>query len=199
MKQQVNLLTDDLKPKRDPLSLGQLLSLWGAFAAVLVVFSGWGGASLWQLADEEAEKREQWRLLQKTNEQLKSSTSETADPTLEAEVTALKSNRADQERLMAALMHYHTDQAHGFSHYLNDLAEHQVDGMWLSRITLSDGGGRIQLQGVTLDPQHLPLFLRELSKGEAFNGHRFDELTLEETDDGLLEFDLVGPDLEEDA
>lgn len=199
MKQQVNLLTDDLKPKRETLSLGQLFGLWAGFSVVLAVVSGWGGASLWQLTDEEAEKREQWRLLRQTNEQLKASYSENADPRLAAEVSELKADRAEQEQLIAALMHYRTDQAHGFSSYLDDLADHQVDGMWLSRITLMDGGERIQLQGVTLDPVHLPAFLQELSKGESFSGHRFDEFKLEETEDGLLEFDILGPEPEEDA
>jgi len=41
--QQVNLLTEDLKPHVEPLTLGQLAVGWSAVAGLLLLVSAWQG------------------------------------------------------------------------------------------------------------------------------------------------------------
>ena len=194
MKQQVNLLTNDLKPRSEPLTLSQLLAGWGVLGVGLLLLSSWSGVDLWQLASKETETLEQVQLLKETNQRLKASYSTEPDAALAAEVDRLRTEQLERERLMALLEEYQVEQAEGFSGYLDDLATCQVDGMWLSSIGLATGGRWIQLRGLTTDPARVPEFLLRLSEGKSFDGHRFDAFELKETESGLIEFDIVGPE-----
>jgi len=193
MIQQINLLTDDLRRKREPLTFTQLMMIWGVFGGFLVLFSGWDGVGLWQLTSEHERTEEQRRMLSEANDALKSEFGGATYESLKEEVEALRARQAEQQQLMSLLLGYQSEQDDGFSFYLGDLAEQAVDGMWLSQISLLEGGSRIQLKGVTTNPVNLPVFLKRLSQGQSFKGHRFDEFEIKEADDGLLEFDITGP------
>lgn len=194
MKQQINLLTDELKPRREPFTVNQLLAAWGGFAVVLLAISAWSGADYWQLSRKEAETTEQWRLLKETNERLRASYSQVPDAALEAKVAALRLEQYERQQLMRLLADYQNEQVTGFSGYLDDLANLGVDGMWLSEISLQTGGRWIKLKGMTTDPAHVPEFLRELSETRSFDGHQFDGFELKEAESGLIEFDIAGPE-----
>lgn len=194
MKQQVNLLSADLLPRRHPLDFGQLLLGWGVFGLLLVLFSGWEGIGIWRMASQLTETQAQWELLEASNEQLKQEQDSRTDSRLLQEVELLRIERAEQEQLVLLLKDYQSGRANGFSGFLDDLADHQVRGMWLSQIRLDQGGRRIQLKGLTTDPGHVPLFLAALSEGPSFAGHRFDGFELQEIESGLLEFVINGPE-----
>lgn len=193
MMQQVNLLVDELKPTKEALTFRQLMMVWGAFGLLLVLLSGWQGLDLWQLSSQKQENEAQVRSLQQANQQLKASISTEPDPELKAEVESLRQMQEHQELLVNAVAGYESASEQGFSPYLTDLARHHVQGMWLSQISLRDGGARIHLTGETVDPVYVPAFLKQLSRGESFKGHRFDGFELEEQESGLLRFDINGP------
>lgn len=194
MMQQVNLLSAELMPKRESLTFQQLLLFWGVFAGLLVIVSAWNGYETWRLATTQQSTAEQGRALLAANEQLKASFSSTPDPELEARVNELRMEQAERAALMTLLADYHSAQAVGFSGYLADLSTHSVEGMWLSEISLNAGGRWIALKGKTTDPARVPEFLRRLSDGRSFDGHLFDGFELKETDSGLLEFAIEGPE-----
>ena len=193
MMQQVNLLTDELRPRREPLTLNQLFMLWVGFAVILLLVSSWSGVDTWQLATKEDETREQWRLLKETNDRLRASYSATADPALEARVAALRLEQEEREQLVTMLADYHNQQALGFSGYLSDLSSHGVSDMWLSEIAFETGGQWIRLKGMTTDPARVPEFLHQLSEDSSFDGHLFDAFELKEAESGLIEFAIDGP------
>lgn len=194
MMQQVNLLSAELMPRRDPLTLNQLMMLWGVFAALLLAATAWSGFDAWRLSATQDATKEQWRLLRVANEQLRASFSSTPDPALEAKVAQLRIEQVERAALMSMLADYHSRQAQGFSGYLADLSAQSVEGMWLSEISLHSGGQWIALKGLTTDPARVPEFLRRLSDGASFDGHLFDGFELKETESGLLEFAIEGPE-----
>lgn len=193
MMQQVNLLVDELKPTKEALTFRQLMTVWSVFGLLLVLISGWQGLDLWRLNSEKLENEAQVKNVQQANEALKARISTEPDPELKAEVESLRQMQAHQELLVNAVAGYESASEQGFSPYLTDLARHHVKGMWLSQISLADGGARIQLKGETTDPVFVPAFLKQLSQGESFKGHRFDGFELEEQESGLLRFDIMGP------
>ena len=71
MKQQVNLLGAELKPKIQPMTIGQLLAAWVSLVGVLMLVSGGDTASLWQLAAKLEHTQSQWQTLHDANNQLK--------------------------------------------------------------------------------------------------------------------------------
>lgn len=193
MRQQVNLLADDLKPRRQPLSLGHLLAGWFAVVAVLGVVSAWQAVSAWQLAGDRAALQTQWQTLESGNSKLRGSLQREPEAGLVSEVETLRALFSNRAVLVEAVQGYEDASERGFSGYLTELAAQQMDGMALSHIELLDGGAHIALSGETEQPVNVPKFLQRLSAGERFHGHRFDEFRLEAQDSGLLRFAIVGP------
>ena len=193
MRQQVNLLAEELKPRTQPLTPVQLLTVWVALVGILMLVSGTDTLSLWQMTTQRDDASAQWETLRSVNSELKAGVS-AADPILQQEVDLLRKRRSDQRRLMDLLFGYQEKQSEGFSPYLSDLAEHRIDGMWLQQITLKQGGSQIHLNGRTLDPEVVPRFLKQLSLGDSFRGHRFQQFELKENEQGLLEFDISNPE-----
>jgi hypothetical protein len=192
MMQQVNLLTDELKPKRDPLTLQQLLSTWLALLGLLMLVSVWQGFGIWSLESAHAERQQALETLTADNDALRASVSTAPEPELIAEVAAMRERFSLQSLMVDAVTGYERGDA-GFSGYLTDLAVNHVDGMALQRIELADGGSRITLSGETEAPVNVPVFLKRLSDGDSFSGHRFDQLRLEAQESGLLRFRIMGP------
>lgn len=193
MNQQVDLLVPELRPKREHLTLRQLLAAWGGFAALLLVISSWEGIGAWQLAGEQAVMQAQWETLSSANEALRASVRSTAEPELVRQVEELRQRFENQALMVNAVEDYEQASDGGFSRYMRDLAARHVSGMALSHIELHDGGAHIQLSGETMTPVNVPVFLKRLSEGESFRGHRFDEFRLEVQENGLLRFDIIGP------
>ena len=193
MQQQINLLTDDLRRRKEPLTFNQLLVVWGVFGLLLGLLTTWDGISIWQLTSKHELSKEQTAMLTKANTALKAEFDVSTDPELQAAVDELRALRAEQRQLMNLLLGYQSDQQGGFSAYLDDLSRHALDGMWLSEIVLEAGGTRIALKGSTTDAILLPKFLQSLSEGSSFEGHLFDEFMVQEAKGGLLDFDIIGP------
>jgi len=194
--QEVDLLVGELRPKHEHLTLGQLAMVWGGFVVVLLLMSSWEGIKAWRLAAERAQMQEQYQALSRSNAALRSSVTTTPEPELITEVDELRERFQNQALLVNAVERYEHASAGGFSRYLHDLAAQHVDGMALLRIELRDGGEHILLSGETEAPVNVPLFLKRLSGGESFRGHRFDEFRLEAQQSGLLRFDITGPEPE---
>jgi len=193
MQQQINLLTDDLRRRQEPLTFRHLLVLWGAFGVCLALYTGWDGLSLWQLNSQHELNEEQAAMLARANDALRADFDGRLDPQLQAEVDDLRARQTEQQQLMSLLLGYQSHREEGFSVYLDDLADHTVDGMWLSQIMLEQGGARIHLKGMTTDAIHLPEFLQRLSQGSSFRGHLFDDFEIRQNESGVLEFDITGP------
>ena len=193
MLQQINLLSDDLRRRQEPLTFRHLLVLWGVFGFGLALHSGWDGVSLWQLSSQHELNEEQAAMLARANDTLRADFDGQLDPQLQAEVDELRARQTEQQQLMNLLLGYQSDREEGFSVYLDDLADHTVDGMWLSQIMFEEGGARIHLKGMTTDAIHLPKFLQRLSEGSSFRGHLFDDFEIRQNESGVLEFDITGP------
>lgn len=61
----------------------------------------------------------------------------------------------------------------GFAARLEALARAHVEGLWLLRVALSNGEGRISLQGATADPRYVPEFLAALRAEPGLGEVRF--------------------------
>lgn len=191
--QQVNLLADEFRPRIEPLTARQLLVAWGGLVAVLAVVSAWQGLHAWSLAATETKREGEWRAMTQANEQLRASVASEPEQELVSSVQALRDRYRSQTQMVEAVRGYERSGDGGFSGYLTDLAAQHVEGLALDRIELRQGGSHILLSGETLAPIHVPRFLKRLSDGGSFRGHRFDEFRLEAQDSGLLRFDIVGP------
>jgi len=90
MMQQVNLLTEDLRPHVEPLTLRQLAAGWGVVVGVLLLVSAWQGLELWQLAGERAECEAELAALARSNAGLEAEVRSDPEPELVQEVESLR-------------------------------------------------------------------------------------------------------------
>lgn len=193
MKQQVNLLAEEHRPRREYLAPGQVVPAWLALLALLAVISGWQQIASWRMADASQRIESEWRALVARADALRAARDIDPEPELVEEVETLRGLFYSQSLLIEAVRDYERSSEGGFSGYFRDLADGRIPGLALSRIELRDGGSHILLSGETEVPVNVPRFLKRLSGGPSFQGHRFDEFRVEAQASGLLRFDIVGP------
>ena len=103
------------------------------------------------------------------------------DPKLEAEVNRLAARRQEKVLLLKALTQDRVGNDGGFSSYLEGLARRHVDGVWLTKIELTDGGIHLGLDGLTGRPEYVPQLIQNLAQEPVFEGAQFDIFSLAKT------------------
>lgn len=113
------------------------------------------------------------------------------DQNLEAEVAELNKKERATRQLLEALDLQRIGNVGGFSSFMEGLARRQMKGLWLTRISLDEGGGKIGLQGQTSKPETVPQLIQRLGEEEAFTGTKFDIFNLTNASSGrLMAFDV---------
>ncbi|MFK7916069.1 MAG: PilN domain-containing protein [Pseudomonadales bacterium] len=192
--QNVNLLTPDLRPKREVLALRELLFGWAAFAGLLLLWSGWHGWDWWQLEQDRAALARDVQALQRANDELSLQASKQPEPALTSSVAQLRAARVEQQLLSELLATVATSD--GFSERLRDLAQFKQPGLWLDSFVFADGGNKVRLTGFSETADRVPQFLAGLSGGSGFSGYNFDGFELRDADNELLRFEVTGPELQ---
>ena len=86
---------------------------------------------------------------------------------------------ADSERVLAFLEGGAIGRRDGFSRHLAALARRELDGLWLTRITVTAPDSRVALTGRALRPDLVPAYLKALAGERAFSGMRFNQFLME--------------------
>ena len=165
-------------------------------AALVVMLLGYGYA--WQrteglhaeleaLAQQEAQALER---LEKLRPIIKSVTGEKSlTEQLEDALRTL-----DEKQTVLALINGTTlGDTQGFSRHLRALAKQNVDGLWLTQITLSGTGDKTSLQGRARQPELVPSYVKSLAGERPFAAQRFQQFQInrpEEVTDGTVEFSM---------
>ena len=90
---------------------------------------------------------------------------------LEAEI---RSRRALFEKLRSGAV----GSEQGFSPFLAALSRRTIPGVWLTGLTLADGGEDLYISGRVLEPELLPAYLRALNSEEVMRGRKVVSLRL---------------------
>lgn len=196
MTQQVNLLIDDLRPRRAILTALQALTGVGIVAVLLAAMSTyqWWGISV--AAGQRDALTRQLATLADANAKARASINLVEDSKLAAAVAELRAQLQSRALLTAALGGSTSARSGGFAEHLDELAASIQPGLWLTDVELTGGGSRIRLAGMTTDPVLVPRFLKSLGGGTQFVGHHFDAFELAAGDTGALQFTITGPDPE---
>ena len=100
-----------------------------------------------------------------------------ADKTVNVEVAQLEKRQQFLDGVLAALRDPQGGSS-GFSEQLIALSRQHQQGLWLTRIELSDGGRDMALTGKATDPALLPQYIQRLSMEPVFTGQAFKVLRL---------------------
>lgn len=115
------------------------------------------------------------------------------DPFLESELQRLQQSHRGLADNLALLRAHSMQQGAGFSPVFAGLARNTLDGIWLNKVGLADGGAGLWLRGQTSEPALVPRLLQTLAVEPAFQGRTFRKVTFERRTVGerpLVDFEL---------
>ena len=98
---------------------------------------------------------------------------------LEAEIARLQAELDGRKQIEALLAGNALGNTHGFSSYLEAFARRHVEGMWLTRVTIADGGNSLGLAGRTLSSELVPQYIEQLGEDNAMKGKAFNVMTMQ--------------------
>lgn len=183
--QQVNLYTQELRPRRETLQAAKVVPVL-VLAVVMVALSS--AFSYYQGSELQARQAG----LQQQNERLESSVAQLSaevsarrpDPALEAALERTASELVRRQRLLERVDNLVAGDSPGFSGQMSALARQVPEGLWLTGVTLEADPGRVTLSGGTRDASAVPALLENLGAEPSFAGRTFGSFELEQEEDG---------------
>jgi MSHA biogenesis protein MshI len=193
MIQQVNLYTDELRPRKETLQARMALSILALALVVIGVSAGVVRYQAWHLQAQVDTRQAQNDQLQRSVEQLTSEAeARQPDPDVEAALERVTSTLARRQRLLSHVEDLVTSEARGFSTQLSALARQVPQGLWLTHIRLDGHQGSVALAGGSQTGRLVPVYLERLSREPAFAGKTFGSFRLDREEDGRwIEFQVA--------
>jgi len=185
MIQQVNLYTDELRPRREKLQAGAALSVLALALVVVIVTAG-------VVRYQESRLQAQVEARQQQNEQLRQSVEQLTaeaearqpDPEVEAALERVTATLSRRQRLLERVERLAAGETTGFSAPLAALARQVPKGLWLTHIRLDGRQGDVGLAGMTEAGRLVPMYLEKLGDEPAFAGKTFGSFRLDRGEDG---------------
>lgn len=177
MSQEINLLNPALRPKRDWLSFRNVALAAGVAVlatAISIAFAHY------QLAVRESELAAVGVRLAQSRQAMQSMQGTLAgrksDTSLTQEVERLE-NSLRQRREVLKLAQGLAAESGSVAEVMRGLARQRLEGLWLVGFGIGPDG--FDLNGRTLDPSLLPVYIRRLNAEPAFRGRRFAALDMQ--------------------
>lgn len=177
MKHNINLYLDELKPKRDYLSLSVALFVWGS--AFLIMFV------LYFSAQQTAEKVSARQALLKqdvehkaimVNEFESALKNRQEDPKLILQAQSLKRQLLQKQITLSIAQQKIRDNSLGYASLMADLSQYHEPNIWLTKIKHQQND--IQLYGMSAKAESIPIWLQKIANSGYFKGRQFKNLSL---------------------
>ena len=191
--QQVNLYTQELRPKNVILPLAHIVTVVAVILFIQIVFTTYYQSGVVAIEDKLPSKQESVdESQQQTVEMEAKLNAMQKDPSLVALNQRLTKRLTARKQLISMLDSLSVGNQFPFSNLMTGLARHQVEFLWLTQIQFADGGHKVGLKGKTLKAESVPHYLQMLRDETLFLGRAFDlfQLTSDEKHEKLLHFTL---------
>ncbi len=191
--QQVNLYQDELKKPKLRYSALTLLQL---MLAVLLLMSLFTAYSWYQLQQNRQEFALQQQKQQQAMARLQKIQAELALRKKDARVAQLLKDKErelkNKQKVLNILSRDEFGNTRGFIGQMSGLARQRLEGLWLTRIRISNGGTDVALYGTTYRASLLPRYLQRLTAEKSFTGTEFESMLLarQEKKNNWLDFSL---------
>jgi hypothetical protein len=191
--QQVNLYTDEFRPKKVVLSLEQIILISVCMIVLVVITTLFLNASL--AKSEKRIQSEQIRI-EKLSSQLVVLEDKAKllrqDDSLMAANQRLSAKLAARRQMIEVLDRVVVKDDEGFSNILLSLARQKTEGLWLTSIHVGASGKNMKIEGTTLNANAVPAYLQNLRKEDGFVGRTFTLFNLDADPDkaNRLDFSL---------
>lgn len=186
--QQINLYQDQFKPQRE---IPWLLILITTFCLLFIVMAGvsWNQQRKLQRAEGRlhTEQMQVEKLRESTDLLLQQLSERSPSESLKSDLQLLRAQLVRRQPLQAALSQA-MDQENTIPQSLEAFAAKPLKQLWLHKITLSDSGQMIHLQGLAQHAENIPTMIEGFSSQDIFRQQQFSQLELERQPDGLYQF-----------
>lgn len=199
--QQVNLYQDELKKQKLNYSAAMTLQL---SAIILIVFSVVAGYSSIQLQQRKQALQEHQQLQKQAMADLQKIQQELSlrkkDFVLSKRLADKTRELGNKQKVLGILSQDEFGNTKGFVEHITGLARQRVEGLWLTRLRIAEGGTDIALHGTTSKSSLLPRYLQKLSAEKIFSGTEFKSLVMvrQKKKPQWLDFSLQNKRVDED-
>lgn len=177
--QTVNLYCDELKSKKLNYSALLLVQLSLFIFVVLLVITGFSSFQLDQQQVKLNTIKNTQKLVMVDFKKLQAELSKRKkDITLSQKIKDKTTELTNKQRVLRILSQDEFGNTKGFVEHVIGLARQRIDGLWLTKIRIENGGANIELSGVTSSPSLLPRYLQRLSAEKIFVGTEFKSLKM---------------------
>ncbi|MFT5450933.1 MAG: Tfp pilus assembly protein PilN [Enterobacterales bacterium] len=182
MKQQVNFYTEEFKPKKDLLSLDNMLVTW--ITGVVLILA------LYNLEYKKTQIAKKNLEMTQASEQHQQSQLNTLQATfskrgdslvLEKTHQAMQASLSQRNYVIAQLSQRAGGMQKGIAGLMENLALITVDGLWLTNISVNQG--QLSVSGITNDAEKVPQLIQKLQNISSLKDKRFSRLEIKTTED----------------
>lgn len=164
--QQVNLYLPEYRPRRDWLTATRFLALMLCAVALVAVLSAVDYGRRYLLEQRQGDTQQALTAQTRVTEQLERELASMAtDASLLSEVRVRQDSLAQLEGTLATLQSLGQGNINGFSEYLKNMSQASFEGLWLTRISITNAGAKASLEGRAMQGAMVPRFVDRLSSG----------------------------------
>ncbi len=190
--QQINLFQSSLGSSQKHLPVQMAGYLLATFAALITLITG---VQWWLLSSKENEKQIIIQTKKDILIEIETITTEIArisdDSELKETLVNKESELKNKKHVLQVLSAQRFGNTKGFVSHLTGLSRQHIDGMWLTNLRIHQGGEKLNLQGSTFSPEHVPKYLQNLSKEPSFEGVEFKTFLMQRNiDTNRIDFDI---------
>jgi Tfp pilus assembly protein PilN len=192
VNQQINLYQPIFRRQKKVFSAVAMLQVALIFFVVFASIYLYGQSKLQPLREQSAQVRAE---LAKVNAQLSkmenSADKESPSKLMENEIARLTAELEKRRQIMDVLQNQTLGNTAGLSAYMTAFARQHVQGMWLTKVSVSNGGRNLGLQGKTLNSELVPQYLARLGGEDVLNGMSFNALQLSQPEDKTIPLEFT--------
>jgi hypothetical protein len=179
-RQQINLYQPVADLSQRPFSARAAALTVGAVLAAVLGLWAYGSWQVSQMQKTVTALEQQQRRQEETLNAASAMHAARAKPEqLQARIKELTAALGIRRQALDLLRAGSEGRTAGFSARLTGLARRHIDGLWIDHVVLSGSSNTMTLEGMALDADLVPRYLRDLAQDPTLSGARFDQLIIE--------------------
>lgn len=185
MNQQVNLYTDELRPRKEKLQAGTAISSLVVGLVLVAFVAGF-------LTYQNSVMANKASRLDRQNQQLEQAVAELSaavqarqpDSEVEEALARVTQTLARRQRLLEKVESLVLSEGRHFSPQMAALARQIPEDVWLTGVILESGADKVTIEGRSREGALVPLYLENLGEEAAFTGRTFGAFRLSRPEEG---------------
>jgi len=192
MQQQINFYQRSFRPQTPFFSGAVITQSLAAVAIMMLVSYGYAWQRVEAMQSElQLVARQETAALERLKKLGPIINSVTGETSLAAQMEDALQTLENKQFMLSLVNGSTLGDTQGFSRHLRSLALQNLDGLWLTQITLSGTGAKTQLRGRAQRPELVPTYVQALAGERPFAEQRFQQFQINrpnDTADDIVEF-----------